>query len=262
MKLSGPDSNPMKKIVISQPMLFPWRGIFEQIKLCDVFVYYDDVQLPKGGGKGRGFITRVQLKKRDGSRQWLTVPVKRPTGSYLMINEAVFSDQKWRKKHLGSIRDNYRKAPHFEEIYEVLIQQIYGLETDKLNEFLIFSMDRIMEYIGLNRKKFRSSLLNIGKDIGQSERVLAHCKHFGAHTYISGHGAKNYIDYSLFEKHDVQIFYMDYALSEYPQINGAFTPYVSILDLLFNVGSDAMHYLCSPAMYWKKCIDRVENQTA
>ena len=51
----------MKKIVISQPMLFPWIGIFEQIKLSDVYVHYDDAQLPQG----RSFINRVQIKTKD-----------------------------------------------------------------------------------------------------------------------------------------------------------------------------------------------------
>ena len=52
-------------------MFFPWVGLFEQIRLANVFVHYDDVQLPQG----RSFTTRVQLKAPTGVH-WLTMPVK------------------------------------------------------------------------------------------------------------------------------------------------------------------------------------------
>ena len=47
----------MTTVVISQPMFFPWVGMFEQIALADVYVHYDDVQFSKGS-----FTNRVQLK--------------------------------------------------------------------------------------------------------------------------------------------------------------------------------------------------------
>ena len=36
------------KVVISQPMLFPWVGMLEQIMLADVFVHYTAIE-------GKGF---------------------------------------------------------------------------------------------------------------------------------------------------------------------------------------------------------------
>ena len=49
------------KVVISQPMLFPWVGMLEQIMLADVFVHYADVQFSKGS-----FTNRVQIKDSTG----------------------------------------------------------------------------------------------------------------------------------------------------------------------------------------------------
>ena len=60
----------MTTVVVSQPMLFPWVGLFEQIRLADVFVYYDDVAFSKGS-----FFNRVQIKTSRGSK-WLTVPLE------------------------------------------------------------------------------------------------------------------------------------------------------------------------------------------
>ena len=57
----------MTRVVVSQTMFFPWIGLFEQVRLADVFVHYDDVQF------ARGFMNRVQVKVADGWR-WLTAP--------------------------------------------------------------------------------------------------------------------------------------------------------------------------------------------
>ncbi len=61
----------MKTVVVLQPQFFPWRGVFEQIRLADEFVHLDDAQFQKGG-----FTNRVQIKTPHGP-QWLTVPVLR-----------------------------------------------------------------------------------------------------------------------------------------------------------------------------------------
>ena len=45
------------KVVISQSMFFPWVGFLEQLKLADVYVFYDDVQFSKGS-----FTNRVRVK--------------------------------------------------------------------------------------------------------------------------------------------------------------------------------------------------------
>jgi hypothetical protein len=45
---------------------------------------------------------------------------------------------------------------------------------------------------------------------------------------------------------------MKYRCPAYPQLHGSFTPYVSILDLLFNVGLEAAAgYLGSECTYWR-----------
>ena len=45
---------------------------------------------------------------------------------------------------------------------------------------------------------------------------------------------------------------MEYKLTPYPQLHGKFNPFVSILDLLFNVGKDSNMYLNAKAVYWKE----------
>jgi hypothetical protein len=76
-------------------------------------------------------------------------------------------------------------------------------------------------------------------------------KSFKCNTYITGWGAKNYIDYSLFESNDIDIQYMDYEKKEYPQLHGEFTPFVSILDLIANVGRAGIENINSKSKSYK-----------
>ena len=239
------------RLVISQPMLMPWRGIFEQVLLCDQFVFYDDVQLPLGGGRGRGYVTRVQIKTERGV-DWLSLPVARSSQGKQLIVEARFGHLNWKVEHLGKITQAYRRAPFFEEVFESVIRPIYALDTDSVSAFCIHSMDRLCRTLGLAPPTLASSNMDISQDLGASERVLALCRRLGATDYLSGLGAMNYIDYALFERSGVNIHYMDYALAPYPQLYGEFTPFVSVIDLLFNVGAaGAPAHLGSRAVYWK-----------
>jgi hypothetical protein len=242
----------VKSLVLSQPMLLPWLGMFEQVALADLFVFHDDIPLPRSHGKGKSFQTRVQIKTQGGW-EWLSLPVDRKNISgELMINEAKFPDQSWRKEHLKLLRNAYRTAPFFQPIFEEIVEPLYAFETDFVGEFCIESMTRLFRHFGLRAEIDRTSRLELPRDLVASPRVLENCKRFGADRYLTGLGALEYIDYDLFEAAGVQIHYMEYAKKPYPQIHGEFNPYVSALDLLFNVGADFQRYFASTARYWKE----------
>ena len=46
------------KVVISQPMFFPWRGYIELCRSADIIVMYDDIQKIQIGS----YPNRVQIK--------------------------------------------------------------------------------------------------------------------------------------------------------------------------------------------------------
>jgi hypothetical protein len=248
--MSTRTENP-SRLVISQPMFLPWLGMFEQIGLCDQFVFYDDVQLPLGGGRGRGFSTRVQIKTEKGI-DWLTLPVERAGKGAQLISEARFANMDWKSAHLSKITQAYRAAPFFAPVYESLVAPIYAQDTGFLSEFCMVSMQKIWLALGLSPAHYVSSQLKISQELNSSLRVLEICKAMGAGEYISGLGAMKYIDYTIFEEAGVRIAYMDYALKPYPQLHGEFTPYVSIIDMLFCIGIEATAAaIQSKQVYWK-----------
>jgi hypothetical protein len=230
-------------LVVSQPMFLPWVGLFEQIRLSDVFVHYDDVQLPQG----RSFMTRVQIKSASGI-SWLTAPIDHAK-SGRMINEVVFcNDRDWRDRHLTTLRHAYGRAPHF-RLMLGLAEDIYGCSSNKLSEFNIHAVERIAKWLDLSPRFDRSSRMGVtGKS---TQRLVGLCKAENCDTYITGHGALRYLDHQMFEDAGIAVCYMDYARLPYPQGRGEFTPHVSILDAIAHCGERAADLLCSNAVYWK-----------
>ena len=82
-------------------------------------------------------------------------------------------------------------------------------------------------------------------------RVLEIVKTLGGQNYITGHGGLGYINHDLFEAESIKVSYMNYKCIPYRQSHGAFTPYVSGLDLVANCGRDGRKYICSEPVYWK-----------
>lgn len=86
------------------------------------------------------------------------------------------------------------------------------------------------------------------------------CLHLGAKYYLTGHGARNYLDHEKFEKEGVEVAYMNYVLDPYPQLHGEFTPYVSALDLVANCGKDGLKYIQGNTLNWREFIIRTQEK--
>ena len=237
----------MKRIVISQPMFFPWVGLFGEVRLADVYVHYDDVQFSKGS-----FTNRVEVKTPRGSK-WLTVPLKNLKLGQLIKDVALQDVDDWRKSHVGLLAQAYSQAPYFQDMLAI-VERVYARPLTNLADLTMRSMEEIWNYFGLaaGRIFLKSSELGIpGKS---SQRVFDIVKHLGGDVYITGHGAKNYLDHELFERNGVSVQYMRYERAPYPQLHGAFDPHVTILDLIANTGHAGIEYIRSGTVEWREFI--------
>jgi len=230
------------KVFISQPMYLPWPGQFDQIRHADVFVHYDDVQLPQG----RSFCNRVQIKTED-DISWLSVPlVKNSRG---LINEALIDNsQDWKTKHLNKIRESLSKCRFYEDAAG-LIQAVFDQEIVYLSDLNIIFIEAVAQYLGLKTQFHRAS--NLGLNTRSTERLIEICKVYNADCYITGHGARNYLNHELFELENMSVHYMNYEIVPYPQF-GTFTPYVTILDLIAHTGREALSHLQSTTSSWRE----------
>ena len=225
-----------KKIAISQSNYIPWKGYFDFINAVDEFVLYDEVQYTK-----RDWRNRNQIKTPQGLK-WLTIPVT--ASREHAINEVEVADSSWNEKHWQTIRHMYGKASHF-EYFAGDIQMLYESANHKalseINHHFLTGINRMLD---INTPLSWSTDYNSSGD--KSERLLSICKSAGADCYITGPAAKAYLDTNLFEREGVMVEWMNYdGYKEYSQLHGEFEHAVSVIDLLFNTGPKAVHYLKS-----------------
>lgn len=234
------------RIVISQSMYFPWVGLLEQIRVADVFVHYDDVQLT------RGFYNRVQVKTATGT-PWLTVPL-RDHHRGQRIDEVRLDDrQDWRSVHRAALQRAYAGAP-FRSDMLALVDRVFAQPADTLAQVTRASMLALTDYFGIDRQTRFADSSVLGIPGRSSERLLSIVRAFEGCDYVTGHGARRYLDHDLFERAGVSVSYMDYACTPYPQQFGPFTPYVTALDLVANCGRSGADLVGTRTVPWRTLV--------
>lgn len=224
------------RTVVLQPTYLPWMGFFGMMDITDLFVYYDDVQFSK-----QSWQQRNRIKSTAGAELWLTVPIKKDHGQRI-CDKRIDDSSMWRKKHWKSIEASYCKAPFFAS-YSGQIESIYSKEWASLAELNIEIISTLCRLIGVNTPEImRSSQIAVIEG-AKDERLLNLLDQLCAGEYISGPAAKDYIDIKDFDQRGIKLYWYDFAHPRYPQIIGEFIPYLSVIDLLFNVGEMALSYI-------------------
>ena len=232
----------MKTVVISQPMYFPWVGLLEQMWVADVFVHLDDAQFSKGG-----FYNRVQIKTGEGT-PWLTVPLAE-TKLGQSLNETQMAKHDWRRKQLATLKQAYATAPYAEEMLS-LVKSVFDKKHESLAALSAASIEALAEFFEIIPEEIQWSSAMDDEGTG-SARVLAICEALGAERYVTGHGAREYLDHESFEAAGIRVEYLNYEKRAYPQLHGGFTPFVSALDLAANCGHAGREVIASGTVYWK-----------
>lgn len=235
------------RVVISQSMYFPWPGFLDQMRLADIFVHYNDVPFSKGS-----FTNRVQVKSSRGA-SWMTIPLHNLHLGQHIDQVEVHRKQDWRSKHRRLLAESYASAPFANDMC-ALVDEVFAEATHYLVDTSISSMMRLADYFGLTKKLIVLNSKGMGIDGSGSQRVLNIVKAVGGTEYITGHGARNYLDHEEFERCGISVKYMSYARAPYPQQHGAFTPYVSGLDLVANCGREGVQFLRSQTIDWAKFV--------
>lgn len=229
----------MKKVAILQSNYIPWKGYFDIIASVDEFIFYDEMQYTT-----RDWRNRNKIKTANGV-QWISIPVFskgcQQTGQ--KISETKIQDSKCFQSHWVQICQFYKKAPYFQE-YKDLFEKLY-LECAKeellcqVNYKFIYA---ICDILGIKTR------LSFDRDYGliegKTERLIDLVQKAGGTEYLSGPAARDYIVPELFEKAGIKLSWMDYSgYPEYPQLYPPFEHGVSVLDLIFNCGPDAVKYM-------------------
>lgn len=226
------------KALITQSNYIPWKGYFDSINMVDVMVIYDDMQYTKRDWRNRNIIKTAQGNK------WLSVPVEVSGKFHQKINETLVAESSWKKSHLDILKQNYKQAPCFKEVWpwvEELYNTCDSLNLSHINQHFIKGINN---YLGITTRIVRSEEFVLAED--RNERLINICKDLKATKYYSGPAAKAYMDLDLFEKNEIEVEFFDYSgYPEYPQLYLPFEHGVTILDLFFNCGAQSKTYMKS-----------------
>ena len=220
-------------VSIHQPSYFPWLGLLHKIAKSDICIILDNVQLSDSGFQNRNlFLTAC------GQKKFLTIPIHRKNYKQNVIKELKIKNTSWLINHMNFLRNSYGKHPFKLEILPIL-ESYFEDQSDKLIEKIYGSMKICFQLLDIRTEIIFQSDLNYDTSLRKSDLVLNILREVGATNYLSGTGAKAYLDFQEFDK-DIALHFDDFEHPLYSQkgIN-IFEPGLSCLDLLFNQGISA-----------------------
>jgi hypothetical protein len=223
-----------KKVAIVQSNYIPWKGYFDLIASADEFILYDDVQFTKNDWRNRNKI------KSPRGLEWLSIPVGQNIKR--RIRDVALPDTNWRQQHWNKLHEAYHACRHYNQVAAVLAPFYQSTQIETLTEFNRALIEAICDYLGINTKI--SYTWDYPSSAGKTERLVDLCRQTGAVEYISGPAAKAYLNESLFTANGIDLHWFDYCgYPQYTQLFGEFEHRVSVVDLLFNCGTESPNYM-------------------
>ena len=221
----------MNIVSIHQPSYFPWLGLLHKVNKSDTFILMDEVQLAD-----RAFQHRNQFLTKDGKVKMLTINIRKKDYRNKFIKNLKISNSNWNIEHKNFIIENYKNLPFFDEIMP-FVENVINLKSNFLIDILERSFHSSLKLFDIDTEVIKMSDLNYDKTKHKSELILELVERSGSKTYLSGIGAKDYLNTRDFENKGIDIKYQDFSHPKYYQENKLhFTPGLSCLDILFNEG--------------------------
>jgi len=223
------------KVAIHQPHYFPWEGYLKKIMAVDRFILMDEVQLTDSSPMYRHSMLAI-----NGESKYITIPFdkkdyKRKPYKEIRINAQI----DWQKNHYNFMKENYGKSPYFEEVMSA-IHPVLSKKYDFLCDVTIDSVGLLAKLFDIKTELLLMSSLNYPKESKKNQLVLDLCLSADADYYLSGKGAKKYMELTPFTEKGIQVEFQNFIQAPYPQHSSStFVGGLTILDMLFSIGIDS-----------------------
>jgi len=225
--------NSERILTAHQPAYLPWLGLFHKIALSDVYVFMDNVQYSTSDK----FINRNYIKRDDGEKCRLTVPLKNTDSQNINISGLeIGNSQDWQRKHLMSIQRFYTRSKFGKEYFPE-IEGFYKKEYSCLKDLCFEMLEYFLGALGIETKVVKASELGIHSS--KNKLLIDYCNSLECSVYIFGEeGGKSYADAELWKKSGLKYYVQEYKQPAYEQQWGNFVSHLSIIDLLLNEGKE------------------------
>ena len=222
-------------VTIHQPNYFPYPGFFQKVLLSDIYVILDRAQFEFD------ITNRNKIITPEGSWSRISVPVKKGQKFFEVRNVEINNDQPWAEKNWDLICKSYNDSSFF-DLYKTTLNSIFKKKWNLIFDLNFYTLKKAFEWLDIKTEFILDSELDVTGM--SSEHLLNICKKLGATKYLSGPSGKNYLNEKIFEQSKIKVEYQKYDPIIYPQKYAkSFVPNLSILDLLFNMGSDSKKFL-------------------
>ena len=221
-----------------QPYFLPYIGYFQLINAVDEFIVYDNIQFSK-----KGWFHRNRMLQ-NGKDEYFSLTLKKDS-DYLDVKDRYLSDN-WkedREKLLRKIKENYRKAPHFNEVYP-LIETLFRFEESNLFGYIFNSIKVLCDFLEIKTPLTISSGLPINHDLKSQEKVIALVQSVQGKTYLNPIGGFDLYTTGDFKERELHLQFHKAQPISYQQFGNEFVPWLSVLDLLmFNEKNQVIEWL-------------------
>jgi hypothetical protein len=220
-------------VSIHQPGYFPWLGLIEKIALSDRFVILDNVQF-----NARAFQHRT-LYSTDHGTKYLTLPVHssghQEKGT--MIRDIPLADCAAPSTHYRTLAQRYGKRPGWTRAAERVREILHAPGTNLLDIDLATLELTLSCFEITTEVLLASSLPAVGR---KNELILSLTGLAGGTTYLSGEGARSYMEPDAFAERGVDLVYQDFRHPRYAQSHsGDFQPGCLAIEWFFESPDEA-----------------------
>lgn len=223
----------MTAVAIMQPYLFPYIGYWQLLHAADCFVVYDDVNYIN-----RGWINRNRILIND-APGLITLPLLQASQNRKICDIEIAPATQWQRRLLRTLEMAYRKAPCFDQVFPV-VEQILIHDDSNLAGFLTHQLRTLAGFMDLKTRIVPSSQVYGNSPLAAQARILDICRQEQATTYINAQGGRSLYEPAAFAERGIELRFIAMHSLPYPQRGEGFTPYLSIIDALMEVGPDGI----------------------
>jgi hypothetical protein len=222
------------RIAVMQPYFLPYVGYYQLISEVDTFVITDSYQYEKNSWISRNRIIN------NGAVEFISLPIRK--GSHqLAIKDRYISREFSIEKFLKTIFHAYHKSHYYADFYPV-VKEIISYGNYNLNDYLINSLEIILNYLKIDINFISLSELDINYKLSPQEKIISICKELDAKIYVNLPGGRDLYDKPTFENENIELKFIHPNYSPYPQNltnkiqDRTFEPNLSIIDMIFSDG--------------------------